>query len=156
MIVILCGLPGSGKTTLATGLQRRLAARDLTVDLLHSDDFSRRTYEQLYEHVADAGGDWILDGTFYKREWRNQFYRLDRVFEVWVKASIDTCLRRNQQRQDPISERGVYSIQSEFERPHADLEIDTEALSVEEALDRLEESVVSWLPSDDGDDGDDE
>lgn len=149
MIVILCGLPGSGKTTLATGLQRRLAARDHTVDLLHSDDFSRRTYEQLYERVANAGGDWILDGTFYRREWRNQFYRLDRVFEVWVKASVDTCLCRNQRRQDPISERGVYSIQSEFERPHADLELDTEALSVEEALDGLEESVVSWLPDDD-------
>lgn len=149
MIVILCGLPGSGKTTLATGLQRRLAERDQTVDVLHSDDFSRRTYEQMYEHVADAGGDWILDGTFYRREWRNQFYRLDRVFEVWIKASIETCLRRNQRRQDPISERGVYSIQAEFDRPHADLELDTDELGVELALDRLERSVVSWLESDD-------
>lgn len=160
MIVVLCGLPGSGKTTLATRLQRRLADRGLAFDLLHSDDYRRDTYERLYEHVAaaetDAGSDgdagtvdrdgWILDGTFARREWRNRFYRLDHeVREVWVRASLSTCLERNREREEPISETGLKVVHGEFERPRADLELDTEALDVDAAVDQLEAAVLDWL-----------
>lgn len=179
MIVIVCGLPGSGKTTLATRLRVRLRDRGYAFGLLHSDDYARRTYERMYEDVAErtsassqaspddvaetfrassanrnakrsgdadaAGGrDWILDGTFFRREWRNRFYRLDTTYEVWVRASLSTCLERNRERDDPISERGLKAIDARFEPPRADLEIDTEALGVEAALDRFEEAVAAW------------
>lgn len=83
---------------LATGLQRRLADQGHAFDLLHSDDYERRTYEQLYGRIADAAEspgasdrDWILDGTFFERAWRNRFYRLDDTYEVWLRASLGTC-----------------------------------------------------------------
>lgn len=150
MIVIVCGIPGSGKTTLATRLQRRLADRGYTFELRHSDDYARRTYDRMYEDVAEAkeagrGDGWILDGTFFKREWRNRFYQLDDTYEVWVKASLETCLARNRARADPISERGVESIFRKFEPPRADLELDTGALSVQAALDRFEAVVIDWI-----------
>ncbi|WP_240550501.1 AAA family ATPase [Halomicrobium salinisoli] len=152
MIVVLSGLPGSGKTTLATGLRERLAERGRTVALLHSDDFERRTYDRLYESVADgvagesAAPDlWLLDGTFARREWRNRFYRLDDVREVWVRAPLTTCLARNRRRADPIPDRGVESVAAEFEPPRADLVIDTDELGADESLDRLEAAVNAWL-----------
>ncbi len=152
MIVILSGLPGSGKTTLATGLRDRLADRGRDAALLHSDDFERRTYDRLYESVAEgveaesAEPDlWLLDGTFARREWRNRFYRLDDVREVWVRASLTTCLARNRRRPEPIPDRGVESVAAEFEPPRADLVIDTDELCLEASLDRLEAAVDGWV-----------
>ncbi len=145
VIVLLSGPPASGKTTLATRLRERLAARGHGFDLLHSDDFSTRTYERMYERVADADGDWILDGTFYAREIRERFRTLDDVYLVWVDVSRKTALARNGNREDPISETGLHVMHSTFEPPRADLTLDTDDCSVGEALDRLEAAVLGWL-----------
>lgn len=101
----------------------------------------------MFDRVAAATDTdhWVLDGTFFRREWRNRFYRLDDVREVWVKASLETCLKRNRERDEPISETGVRALHGRFEPPRADLEIDTEALGVEEAVDRLEAAVGDWF-----------
>lgn len=141
MIVLLCGPPGVGKTTLATRVVDRLRARGATIGLLHSDDFASRTYERMYERVEREGGDWLLDGTFYRREWRERFRGLDEVCIVHVTASLESCLERNRRRSDPISETGVHVIYREFEAPRAELTIDTDELSEEEAVDRLYEAI---------------
>ena len=141
MIVLLCGPPGVGKTTIAVRLRERLEAKGTAIGLLHSDDFARRTYERMYERVEREGGDWLLDGTFYKREWRERFRGLDEVCVVYVTASLESCLERNRERPDPISETGVHVIHRKFEMPRADLTIDTDELSVEEAVDRAEKEV---------------
>ncbi|MFC6826165.1 AAA family ATPase [Halopelagius fulvigenes] len=153
MIIIVCGLPASGKTTLSTGLRRRLSDRGYSFESLHSDDYDRRTYERMYEDTAEryeragtgATVDLILDGTFFERRWRNRFYRLDTTYEVWVRASLSTCLERNRERADAIPEEGLRAIHARFEPPRADLEIDTEALDAEAALNRLEEAVLGWM-----------
>lgn len=145
MIIILCGPPASGKTTLATRLQERLADRGHAFEILHSDDFSRRTYEQMYHRVADSDANWILDGTFYSRELQERFRALGDAYLVWVRASIESALERNRTRDDAISERGLHSMYAKFEPPREDLDIDTNELSVDEATDHLESAVLSWL-----------
>lgn len=150
MLVVLCGLPASGKTTLARGLRERLAARGHEFDVLHSDDFARRTYERMYERVRDAGGDWILDGTFYRRLHRERFRRLDDCYVVWVRAPPETCLARNRAREEPIPAAGVRAMIADFEPPRANLTLDTDALSAAAALDQLEAAALRWLDAADG------
>ncbi|MFC6719193.1 AAA family ATPase [Natrialbaceae archaeon GCM10025810] len=148
MLVILCGPPATGKTTLARSLRDRLAAHGYEFDSLHSDDFNRRTYERMSERVSEAEGDrnWIFDGTFFRRRHRERFRRLeDHCYVVRVRASLETSLRRNRDRESSIDERGAHVMYAEFEPPRADLTLDTDDLSEKEALDRLEAAVVGWL-----------
>lgn len=143
MIVILCGPPGVGKTTVATRLVECLEERGLSVELVHSDEFSSPTYERMYGHVRDANGsgDWLLDGTFYRREWRERFRRLGEVRVVHLTASLETCLERNRERSEPIDETGVHVIYREFERPRTALTIDTDEVGVGEAVERIVDAI---------------
>ncbi|WP_226040652.1 ATP-binding protein [Natrinema sp. DC36] len=147
MIVVICGPPGAGKTTIATRVRRRLEERDRPVRLFHSDDFSSRTYEQLAERVAEtpADGITIVDGTFYRREWQTGFRTLGDVRFVLVTASLETCLERNRERADAISEQGVHVVFREFEAPDADLEIDTDEFGPTEVVDRIVTALEAWL-----------
>ncbi|NEU57125.1 AAA family ATPase [Halorussus sp. MSC15.2] len=146
MKLVLCGPPGVGKTTVAERLRDALGAAGREVRVLHSDDFSRNTYEQMYERVlADPAADWLLDGTFYRREYRERFRALPDAHLVYLTASLETALERNRTREDAIDERGVRAMHGKFEEPETpDLTLDTEASSVEETVAALERYVSTW------------
>lgn len=143
MNLVFCGPPATGKTTVAERLRHRFRE----VRLLHSDDFSRDTYDRLYERVADADSDadWILDGTFYRRALQERFRALPDAHLVHFTASLDAALARNRERADSIDEQGLRVMHAEFETPdNPDLTLDTERSSVEECVDALERYVVAW------------
>ncbi|RKD93487.1 ATP-binding protein [Halopiger aswanensis] len=147
MIVVICGPPGAGKTTLTNRVRERLETRDVpvAVETLHSDDFSSRTYDQLYERARDATAEiTLVDGTFYRREWQTQFRTLPEVRVVHVTASLETCLERNRTRADPIAEQGVHVVYREFDEPDAEVTIDTDRQSVPEAVDRILIALEEW------------
>ncbi|WP_246998531.1 AAA family ATPase [Halosolutus gelatinilyticus] len=156
MILVICGPPGAGKTTIATRVRERLVRRDVPVQLYHSDDFSSRTYEQLFDRIAsaveteaasgreDEPAIHLVDGTFYRQKWQTRFRTLDDVRFVHVAASLETCLERNRSRADPIDERGVHVIYREFADPEAALEIDTDDRTVPEAVDRILAALSAW------------
>ncbi|WP_227375955.1 AAA family ATPase [Haladaptatus halobius] len=137
MIVIICGPAGVGKTTVATELRERLAERGCSFRMLHSDQFSRNTYDRMYERVENSDDDWLLDGTFYKREWLRRFRALDDAVVVYLEADLETCLERNRERDDPIEERAVHIIWYEFEEPNADVTIDATRTTPERAVERI-------------------
>lgn len=66
---------------------------------------------------------------------------------VYVRASLEACLRRNGEREEPIDERGVYVIYHEFDEPDADVTIDTDALDVAEATERVTRAIAEWFAS---------
>lgn len=146
VILVVCGPPGVGKTTIATALAERLEARGEAVCLHHSDAFSSRTYEQLYERARADPEDalTVVDGTFYKRCWQTQFRTLENVRFVHVTASLETCLERNRTRTDSIDEQGVHVVSREFDEPDAALEIDTDDCDVETAVGRIERALEAW------------
>ena len=136
MIVIVCGPPATGKTTVSSLLRDRLEERGKPVRRLDSDEFERNTYDRLYERVASADEDWIVAGTFYKRAWQERFQRLEDVFVVHLVADLETCLERNRRREDAIDEQAVHIVWREFDEPEADLVIDVTERSPEEAVAR--------------------
>ncbi len=84
MLVILTGLPGTGKTSVARELSQHLQADRLTTDELRSQinkqpDYSQKHKRSVYatlmkeaEKKLEQGKDVILDGTFFKKEMRQR------------------------------------------------------------------------------------
>lgn len=163
MILAVCGPPGSGKTTNATRVHERLEsdleshvdsdradARDKSgsvrhIHLLHSDDYSRHPYEKMFDEVTTSDDHFVLDGTFYKPEHQELFIDLPDVHFALVRADLDTCLRRDHER-DGIGAKAVRVIHSEFHDPPTDLVLDTDILPVEDAVRLLYDRVNDWLP----------
>ncbi|MBD3210209.1 AAA family ATPase [Candidatus Micrarchaeota archaeon] len=82
MLVIVCGLPGTGKSTLSQLLAGQLPAEHLNSDTLRKQmfknpDYSEEEKEKVYHEMAvraesllSSGKNAILDATFYKRKYR--------------------------------------------------------------------------------------
>ncbi|MFP4051103.1 MAG: AAA family ATPase [Thermoplasmata archaeon] len=137
MIVIFCGPVDVGKTTVSGKLKTRLNEKDLGFKVMHSDDFSTHTYDQMFEEVKESDENWILDGTFYREDIRDKFRRLDDVMMVWLKAELETCLERNDLREEPLEEKVVHIMYHRFEEPDADLKIETDDMDSEEVVDHI-------------------
>lgn len=141
MIVVFCGIPGSGKSTIAQLLRERLS----DVNMIVSDDISSHTYQNIMRRLNDMIGEYrhiIVDATFYKEKWRKKLRSVvddrDEVTLVYIQCSHETCLKRNREREEPIQEKAIHIIWNEFEKPeNPDISIDTEENSPEEAVETI-------------------
>ena len=115
------------------------------VHIISSDRFRGRVYDRILREVDAMLGKHevlVVDATFYRKKWRERLRELasgrDRVVTVFVDCSLETCLRRNLERKDPIPDAAIHVIWNEFERPEdPEFYIDTEKLGVEEAVDKI-------------------
>jgi adenylylsulfate kinase len=170
IVVWLTGLSGSGKSTLASELETRLLGlkkfvyvldgdvvrNGLNSDLGFSDDDRNENIRRVAELSAilkDASVITIVAfiSPFIKmREFAKNRVGKENFIEVYVKASLETCIRR-----DP---KGLYKkaisnqipdftgITSVYEEPvNPDLIIDTDKLTIEESVDLLAGFVMKYL-----------
>lgn len=161
-VLWLYGLSGSGKSTLAAALERRLLAEGFTTHLLDGDNVRTGLNRELGFSAADRGenvrrvaevsklfvqaGIIVINAfitpTRALRELARGIVGPDDFIEVYVEASLETCVRR-----DP---KGLYAAagqgqvrqftghDSPFEPPELpDLVINTDQESVEQSLERL-------------------
>lgn len=134
MIVIVFGLPGSGKTYFAERLAERLGGYHLSSDVIRkelapSPNYSETEKELIYKKMfnimydyADSEEPLILDGTFYKSAIRDNFIagieRLGRDIK-FIEISADEKLikkRIDQYRETSDANFAIYQqIKEEFE-----------------------------------------
>ncbi len=167
-VIWLYGLSGSGKSTLGIALERRLHAEGFTTHLLDGDNvrtglnrglgFSQEDRAENIRRVAEVAKLFVQAGVVTicsfvtpmrsLRALAREIVGTEDFFDVYVKASYETCARR-----DP---KGLYAKaaaggvaqftgkDSAFEEPLAgesSLVIDTEAGPIETSLDSLHAAV---------------
>lgn len=111
MLIIVFGLPGTGKTFFASALAQALKCRHLNTDVLrkkvakemdYSEEGRMKIYERmlaLSEEALNKKEDLILDGTFLKKELRDKFEKKgleynERVCFIEIKAEEGEVLNR--------------------------------------------------------------
>lgn len=147
MIILFCGIPGCGKSTIAELLAERLTVLG-RIQLLVSDKLRPPVYKKLFRALAtsEKRADFIiLDATFYKSEWRQQVRALaasEKVITVYVECPLSTALERNRTRQANISEKAVRIIFHKFEPPmNPTIKIDTTVTAPVPAADQIFEFI---------------
>jgi hypothetical protein len=90
MLIMVCGLPGTGKTSVSKIIARKINGIILRTDVIrkqiikepeYTEREKRRVYENLLRETEDSikeGENVILDATFYKKSLRKQIYDLAR------------------------------------------------------------------------------
>lgn len=125
-IVWLTGLPGSGKTSIARGLLRKLRKMDVNCYHLQMDkvrpllidrpkyteserDYAYRSLALMAYTLYQAGVSVIVDATAHRRRWREFLRRLVGSFlEVYVKCPVEVCIRRETRRRSNLVRRRIY------------------------------------------------
>ncbi len=124
MIVIVCGLPGVGKTTLSKALAPLIDAIMLSTDkirkeLIPNPTYSKKEREFVYEmllliakYLHNAGKNCILDATFNREKSRNEVAKKldlssEQVFIVECVCPKDIIISRLEKRKNDWSDADI-------------------------------------------------
>lgn len=176
LAVQLTGLSGSGKSTIATALKRRLEAKGLDVEVIDGDEyranlcadlgFSRedrveniRRLAFVAHKLAGVGRVAIVAAINPYDESRQHLKMLDaRHMTVFVDADLDTVVRRDtkglyRRAMLPLGSDGhvpnFTGISDPYERPKdPDLTVDTARNTAEKVVSEIERAVLARLGGD--------
>jgi bifunctional enzyme CysN/CysC len=167
MAVLLTGLSGSGKSTIAVELEKQLLKRGNATYILDGDNirhglnadlgFTVQDREENIRRIAelaalfkDAGLITLLSVISPSAKMRNAIREKvgSKDFkEIYIKADVETCAKRDQKGLYQKAKRGEITnftgISAPYEEPEKpDLVLDTTKLTVREAVDILLELVI--------------
>ena len=149
-LVIFCGIPGSGKTTIAKPVAAGLGETfHIETDILRSmiprPDYTPRESKLVYKscilvarEAMKSGYSAILDGTFLKEDYRDEALRklagfYDTSLIVYVACDILTAYMRNASREARVPKESFIRLYSHFEEPVNALRIDSQKSNPEVA-----------------------
>lgn len=119
MLIIISGLPGTGKTTFARLLAQHLEAVHLNSDIIREELNRRGRYDDetkalIYrrmkkrtEEQLQRGATVIVDATFYKRSFRTPYYQLAARYRQplkWIEMEAEESIIRER-----VATRRAYS-----------------------------------------------
>jgi adenylyl-sulfate kinase len=171
-VVWLTGLPGAGKTTIATALQDQLRSEDIPVEILDGDEIRASLSPELGFSQADRelhnrrviylarllsrNGVVALVSLIspYRAVRDAARAELGRFVEVWVKCSIEECIRRDPKGHYKRALDGknpqMTGVQAPYEPPERpELILDTEQWSLERCVAELRRVIAEhgYLPA---------
>lgn len=143
MVIIFCGVPGTGKSTVVKKLANLLRKKG-SVRFFISDQIPGQRYKRIFNLLRESldKTDYILiDGTFYKKKWREEIKEIagkENVFTCYLHCSLKSCLERNKGREPSVPDKATYIIEKEMEKPQEpDISIDTDEVNPEEAVSQI-------------------
>jgi adenylylsulfate kinase len=161
LVIWLTGIPGSGKTTTARGLQDQLCKKGLRVEVLDGDEvrqnlspelgFSRQDRElnakriTYISHLLSRNGITTIVALVSPFRSSREYARLtigSNFIEVWVKCSVEACGKRDVKGLYKKAFEGeitnLSGVQDSYEPPvNSDVVIDTEFQSPKECVRRI-------------------
>jgi len=134
ILIVIFGLPGTGKTTFATVLSNQLGIKHFNTDIIRSLSGKSQQYDKenkalIYDEILkltslefEKGKSVIVDATFYKQKLRKRFKVLAQEYDTSVKW-IEICAgeevvkkRVSKKRRYSEADFAVYQmIKSQFE-----------------------------------------
>ena len=149
-MIIFCGVPGSGKTTIARTLSEKLMGsvhiqtdtiRGMIARPNYGGPESAFVYDSCVRVAKEAlrrGRPTILDGTFARSAHRARAFSALRGFcgrcvLVYVVCGMSTAERRNASRRDVVPRERLRGFYVSFEEPLDAVRIDTDVRSAEES-----------------------
>ena len=153
MILVVFGLPGAGKTTLAKAVAQRLGWKHLNTDIIRNEFIKEKTYsdeekQKVYDLLFEQAGKYaekgvVLDGTFYMKELREKIKDKGEVFFIKCTAPEEIVRKRMEERglstQSDADFLVYLKIKEVFEEGEGE-EVDT-TLPLEEQVKKVLETV---------------
>jgi predicted kinase len=153
-LIILCGIAGSGKTSIALAIGERLercvhietdVVRGMVAKPPYASGESRFVYRaaiSVAEQALRNKFDVVLVATFAKEEFRREaITKLGELCEsrlvVWAWCDPQLAFQRNSQRNPRVSRETFMRLWRTFEPPRDALVIDSRATSPEEAAKKI-------------------
>lgn len=163
MLILIFGLPGTGKTTFARALAKSLDAWHLNSDIIRDALGKKGTYDasakkSIYTEMllrAEAflreGKIVVVDATFYKKEFRDPFIRMAKsigVKFVWIEVSAsEAIVEKRVGFKRPYSEAD-FTVYQEIKANFEPLEEEHLVLKTDElSLSEMVESAKGYLPT---------
>ena len=131
-LIILMGLPGSGKSYIADYLHKKyrfeiLSGEDVTTQLFGTEKVSGSQYAEVYKFIRQKaskllsiGKSVVIDGTNLKREYRQQIYdevKCERTLLICLKVDDNIAFDRISKRRNTCSPDTYQAFKNQVEEP---------------------------------------